>query len=175
MFINLRLMKRRILLSIVVCVCFLAVGSTAFGQKAHPKTPKAKAAPSFDAKLAARVGADELGMRNFVLCILKTGPNDAQIVDEKKRGEIFAGHFANMKRLAAEGKLLVAGPFGKNDRGYRGIFVLNVTTAEEAQALVETDPVVSSGIMTPELTPLYASAALLLVNDLHSKIAKKNL
>ncbi|MBX3299255.1 MAG: hypothetical protein KF736_07300 [Acidobacteria bacterium] len=168
-------MKRRILLSIVVCVCFLAVGSTAFGQKAHPKTPKAKAAPSFDAKLAARVGADELGMRNFVLCILKTGPNDAQIVDEKKRGEIFAGHFANMKRLAAEGKLLVAGPFGKNDRGYRGIFVLNVTTAEEAQALVETDPVVSSGIMTPELTPLYASAALLLVNDLHSKIAKKNL
>ena len=32
---------------------------------------------AFDAELAKRVGADERGMRQYVLCILKTGPKDA--------------------------------------------------------------------------------------------------
>lgn len=50
------------------------------------------------------------------LCILKAGPKDAEIKGIERK-EIFAGHFANIERLAGEGKLAVAGPFGKNDKG----------------------------------------------------------
>jgi hypothetical protein len=39
----------------------------------------AQAAPIYDARLATQLGADERGMKMYVLCILKTGPNDAKI------------------------------------------------------------------------------------------------
>ena len=127
----------------------------------------------YDAELAKKVGADDYGMKSYVFCILKTGPKDAEIKEKGERDKIFAGHMANMDRLAKEGKLALAGPFGKNDRAYRGIFIFNVATVEEAQKLVETDPVIESGMMIAELTPWYGSAASMLINDLHGTVAKK--
>lgn len=138
------------------------------------QTPEKPANSTFDADLATRVGADEYGMKNYVFCILKTGPKDAEITDKKQREEIFAGHMANMGRLAGEGKLALAGPFSKNDRQYRGIFIFAVATVEEAQKLVGTDPVIKSGMMVAELTPWYGSAATMLVNENHKRIAKKS-
>ena len=80
------------------------------------------AAPSaYDESLARSVGADEHGMRSYVLVVLKTGPNKVPAGPE--RDEMFRGHFANMKRLAAEGKLALAGPFDGAD-GWRGLFDL---------------------------------------------------
>ncbi len=128
----------------------------------------------FDAEMAKKTGADDYGMKNFVFCILKTGPKDAEIKDKAKRDEIFAGHMTNITRLAADGKLALAGPFGKNDRTYRGLFIFNVATVEEAQKLVETDPVIKSGMMIAELTPWYGSAATVLINENHKKIQKKS-
>ena len=129
--------------------------------------------PKFDAKLAKKLGADELGMKMYVLCILKTGPKDAEIKG-KERDEIFAGHFANIGRLADEGKLTIAGPFEKNDKGYRGLFIFNVATVEEAQKLVETDPAFKAGVFIADMTPWYCSAALMQVNETHKKIAAKS-
>lgn len=126
---------------------------------------------AFDAKLAERLGADERGMKTYVLCILKTGPNDATVQGEERK-KIFAGHFANISRLAEEGKLAVAGPFGKNDRSYRGLYIFNVPTVEEAEKLVMLDPAVEAGVFVPELTPWYGSAAMMLVNETHRKIEK---
>lgn len=131
-------------------------------------------APEYDAELAKRVGADDYGMKSYVFCILKTGPKDAEIKEKRTRDEIFTGHMANMGRLAKEGKLVLAGPFGKNERAYRGIFILNVKTVEEAQKLVETDPVIKSGMMIAELTPWYGSAATDLINENHKRVAKTN-
>ncbi len=128
----------------------------------------------FDAELAKKLGADEYGMKSYVFCILKTGPKDAEIKDKKKRNEIFAGHMANIERLADEGKLAVAGPFSKNDRNYRGLFILNVATVDEAQKLVETDPTVKAGVLIAELTPWYGSASLMATPEIHKKIAKKS-
>ena len=115
--------------------------------------------PAFDAELAKKLGADERGMRMFVLCILKTGPKDGEIKGEE-RNQIFAGHFANIGRLADEGKLAVAGPFGKNDKSYRGLYIFNVATIEEAEKLVQLDPAVKAGVFVPDLTPWYGSAAM---------------
>lgn len=126
---------------------------------------------SYDADLAKRLGADERGMKMYVLCILKTGPKDAEIQGDARK-EIFAGHFANIGKLADEGKLAVAGPFGKNDRAYRGLYIFNVATIEEAEKLVMRDPAVKAGVFVPELTPWYGTAAMMVVSDTHKKIEK---
>ncbi|HKR64592.1 MAG TPA: YciI family protein [Thermoanaerobaculia bacterium] len=126
---------------------------------------------AYDAELAKKLGADERGMKSYVLCILKTGPKDAEIKG-KPREEIFAGHFANIGRLADEGKLVVAGPFGKNDRAYRGLYIFNVATVEEAEKLVVLDPAVKAGVFVYELTPWYGSAAMMVVGETHKKIEK---
>ena len=127
--------------------------------------------PSYDAELAKKLGADHRGMKTFVLCILKTGPKDAEIQGDQRK-EVFAGHFANIGRLADEGKLAVAGPFGKNDRSYRGLYVFNVNTIEDAEALVNLDPAVKAGVFVPELTLWYGSAAMMIVPETHKRIEK---
>lgn len=126
----------------------------------------------FDTDLAKRLGADERGMKNYVLCILKTGPKDAEIKGDERKA-IFEGHFANIQRLADEGKLSVAGPFGKNEKSWRGLYIFNVPTIEEAEKLVMLDPAVKAGIFVPELTPWYGTAAMMLVPEEHNRIAKK--
>ena len=129
--------------------------------------------PNFDAALARKVGADKMGMRPYVLAILKTGPKDAAITgDERKK--MFEGHFANINRLAAEGKLAVAGPFGKNDKIFRGLYIFTVATIEEATALVNTDPVVKSGMMVFDLVPWHGSAGLMEVNRIHNVVSEDN-
>lgn len=130
-------------------------------------------APAYDAELAQRLGADDYGMKKYVLVLLKTGPNDAEFKDQA-RADIFAGHMKNIGRLADEGKLAVAGPFLKNEQGMRGLFILNVETVEEARLLADTDPAVSAGILVAELTPWYGSASLLATPEIHKSIAKQN-
>ena len=127
--------------------------------------------PAYDAELAKKLGADERGMKMYVLCILKSGPKDAEIKGDQRK-EIFAGHFANIGRLADEGKLAVAGPFGKNDRSWRGLYIFNVATVEEAEKLVTLDPAVKAGVFVYELTPWYGTAAMMVINETHKKLEK---
>ncbi len=110
-------------------------------------------------------------MKNYVFVILKTGPRDAEFKG-KERDTIFTGQMANIGRLAEDGKLAVAGPFGKNDKGFRGLFIFNVARVEEAQKLVETDPAVKSGILIADMTPWYGSASLMATPEIHKKISR---
>ena len=125
--------------------------------------------PAYDPELAAKVGADERGMRKYVLVVLKTGPTG--VPDGPARQEMFKGHFANMERLAGEGKLVQAGPLDGVD-GWRGIFVFAVDDIDKAKELVATDPVIQSGEMIAEYHEYYGSAALMLMNELHAKLGK---
>ena len=127
-----------------------------------------KSTSAADPALAKQLGADERGMRTYVLVILKTGPHRAP--DGPARDEMFKGHFANITRLASAGKLVLAGPFGEKT-DWRGMFVFAVDTQEEAERLVSTDPVIKNGEMVAEYHLLYASAALMAVNEIHRKIA----
>jgi len=133
-----------------------------------------KPAVTYDAALAQELGADDYGMRSYVVVILRTGPNDDTVTDEAKRTEIFRGHFNNMRSLAEDNQLVLAGPFGDPSDIRRGLYIFNVKTVEEAQKLVMTDPAVRAGIFTPEFSPYYGSAALMQVNSVHKRIAKSN-
>jgi uncharacterized protein YciI len=137
-----------------------------------PQAPAASPTPNpdYDPALAQRLGADAQGMKMYVLVLLKAGPKSDLPKEENDRA--FAGHFANMKRLAELGKLSVAGPLGRNDR-YRGIFIFNVPSVAEAETLLATDPAVAAGALAGELYPLYGSAALQEVVPIHKRLMKE--
>ena len=143
-------------------ILFILSGLNTFAQSENP---------NYDKALAESLGADDYGMKQYVFCILKTGP--AKIEDKAKINELFRGHMDNIGRLAKEGRLVVAGPLGKNDKNYRGLFIFNVKTIEEAQALLATDPAVSAGLLEGELYEWYGSAALPEYLKAHEKIEKQ--
>jgi uncharacterized protein len=114
--------------------------------------------PDYDSTLAQKLGADDYGMKSYVLAILKTGSNTT--TDKAFIDSCFRGHMNNISRLVDEGKLIVAGPLGKNENTYRGIFIFNVPTIKEAEELVLTDPAINSKLLDVELYGWYGSAAL---------------
>lgn len=130
-----------------------------------------KPASHYDAELAKSLGADERGMRSYVLVVLKTGP--VQVPSGEKRTEMFAGHMANIQRLADEEKLVFAGPLDGVD-GWRGIFILATPDIATAKTHVDTDPVIINGEMVAEYHVLYGSAGLMLINEISRKISKES-
>lgn len=117
-----------------------------------------KTNPNYDAELAKELGADDYGMKSYVFVMLKTGPNNTS--DQTFIDSCFAGHMSNMKTMTEAGHLIVAGPMGKNKMSYRGIFILDVETLEEARVILETDPAIKSKLLEAELYEWYGSAAL---------------
>ena len=97
----------------------------------------------------------EPNIKQFWMVILKTGPQDKVITDSVQRSNIFKGHFSNMEKLHKEGILKVAGPFGKNDFTWRGLFILDCASREEAEKHVKTDPSVAAGVFIYDIGPWY--------------------
>ncbi|NHA06777.1 hypothetical protein G7092_23440 [Mucilaginibacter sp. HC2] len=152
-------MKKLILLIAIITCCI-----SCFAQN----TTK----PIYDAALAKKLGADQYGMKKYVLAFLKEGPT--QLKDSAARMQLQMAHLKNIGRLAAEGKLVMAGPF-LDDQPIRGIFIFNVETLEEAKKLTETDPAIKAGTLIMELHPFYCSAALMEVVNIHSKLQSKSI
>jgi uncharacterized protein YciI len=152
-------MMNRLFLLILLCVFSLS----AMAQSENPKYNKA---------MAESLGADDYGMKMYVFVILKTGPVSA---DKAATDSLFRGHMKNIGRLVDSGKLLVAGPMKKNDKNYRGIFILNAASLEEASALLETDPAVKAKLLDTELYQWYGSAALAKYLEYHEMVGKKKM
>ena len=125
---------------------------------------------TYDAALAARLKADDNGMKTYVMALLKAGPNRNRPREEAQK--LQAAHRANINRLAAAGKLVLAGPFA-DDGELRGVYVFDVATVAEAEALTKTDPAIQAGQLVMELHPWYATAGLMTIPELHSRIEKK--
>ncbi len=115
--------------------------------------------PNYDKELAEKLGADDYGMKSYIFVILKTGSNTTE--DQELITESFKGHMENMGRLVEESKLIVAGPMGKNENNYRGIFILdNLENIDEAKELLKTDPAIKNGLLDYDIFNWYGSAAL---------------
>jgi uncharacterized protein YciI len=131
---------------------------------------EAQTAARYDSVLAQRAGADRIGMKVYVLALLKAGPHRNQ--DSLEAVRLQAAHMANINRMAAEGSLVLAGPF-LEDGDLRGIYVFDVRTLEEARALTETDPAVKAGRLAMELHLWYGSAALMEVPRIHNTLQRR--
>ncbi|RDC55572.1 hypothetical protein DU508_14925 [Pedobacter chinensis] len=149
---------------ILLVVCFITAVLNTYSQEKKTKIP-------YDEALAKKLEADEYGMKMYVLVILKTGSNTTE--SKTKTDSLFAGHMANMGKMIEMNKLVIAGPMGKNDKNYRGIFILNTKSIEEAKQLLESDPAVKAKVLDAELYNWYGSAALAEYLPFHDKVQKK--
>lgn len=137
---------------------FVCISLVVFGQSEATRDT-GNANPNYDLALAKKLGGDDYGMKDYFFVILKTGSNTT--ASKELVGESFRGHMENIDRLVKEGRLVVAGPFAKNDLKYRGIFILTgVPSLEEAKKLLHSDPAISNGLLDYEILTWYGSAAL---------------
>ena len=148
----------------VLFILFIAIlaGIPSFSQSDNPK---------YDKAMADSLGGDDYGMKKYVLVILKTGSRietQKTIVDS-----LFRGHMENINRLVNSGKLVIAGPLVKNEKNYRGIFILNVPSIEEARKLIDLDPAIREKLLDVEMFQWYGSAAISEYLKAHEKIEKK--
>jgi len=153
---------------IFVALIFFITSLNSFSQE----TNTLKLENPYDSAYAAKLGADDYGMKQYVMAFLKSGKT--KLEDKSEAGRLQMEHLKNIIRLANEGKLLIAGPF-MDDQEIRGIYIFDVKTVEEAEELTSTDPAIKAGVLEMELHPWYGSAALMEVNSIHKKLQKKSI
>jgi len=93
-------------------------------------------------------------IRKYWFVLLKTGPNRNQ--DSVTAVALQKAHIANIERLYHEGVIKVAGPFGEKG-DWRGIFIMDVPTKEEAEKLLQTDPMIAVGRLAYEIKLWYTA------------------
>jgi uncharacterized protein YciI len=119
---------RRIVFSPVLVLSLLVVAGSAFGQ-AHSQAD-AKAAQYF-----------------FVLL---TRPSNAPQLSKEAGEKLQEEHMTNIRKMAAEHKLVIAGPF-MDDTVLRGIFVFQADSAPQVQEWADSDPAVKAGRLSAEV------------------------
>ncbi|MEA5611804.1 YciI family protein [Nodularia spumigena] len=85
-------------------------------------------------------------VRDYVFVFIRTGPLRTPTPEQSQ--EAMQGHFANMGRLADEGKLLIAGPYAdpRPTPDHRGLFVMDETEVALGLELANTDPAAVMGV-----------------------------
>jgi uncharacterized protein len=91
-------------------------------------------------------------MRQYWFVMLMKGPERSQ--DSVTAAKLQEGHMNNINKMHVDGKLKVAGPFG-DDGNWRGIFILDCETKEEAVKLLAQDPAIAAGRLIYEIHPWY--------------------
>jgi uncharacterized protein len=134
-------------IAIALGLCFNL--NTQAQSKAKPAAKKAPAATALEAP-KKQGELDMSQMKTYYMALLKKGPY--QPTDTAEVNSIQRGHMAHIQQMAAAGKLVMAGPFLDNGE-LRGIFIFDVASMEEAQALTEADPAVKAGKLIMELHP----------------------
>jgi len=118
-----------------------------------------------------RYGADQYGMKQYVMAFLTRGPN-SKTLSKQRLSELQGQHMANIDKMATAKQLVLAGPFLDNGE-LRGIYIFNTKSVEQAKLWTETDPAIKAGSLQLELKPWYGSAALMAVNDIHNEISQQ--
>jgi len=149
-------MRVLLLASIPLAACASTTPAAPAASAPHaPQTTTASAAPTAP---PARADAAEAG---YTLVLLRSGPKSGTLPAEEN-GHAFEGHFANMGRMAREGQLVLAGPYGdfRHASDLRGIFVLATGDRARAEAWAGTDPTTQAGVFVQEFHDLATAAAL---------------
>lgn len=89
-----------------------------------------------------------ISQEKYVYVFLNTNPDKAEL-PKSAVDSLQEGHMANIQKLVAENKLLVAGPFD----GGGGIFIMNTPSTKEAEEWISTDPAIAANRYRIELLP----------------------
>ena len=98
---------------------------------------------------------------SYVMAFLVSGPKVKEKSPEERQ-TVQAAHMANIGKLVAEGKMVIAGPFGQPspDASMRGIFVFDTGDLAKAREWTETDPAVQAGVLGMELARIHTETQL---------------
>ncbi|WP_324719662.1 YciI family protein [Salinimicrobium sp. HB62] len=99
-------------------------------------------------------GGEQYLMQQYYIVFLKRGENRDQ--DSTVAAQLQQQHMAHLSRMASEGYMSLAGPFG-DDGVIRGIAVYNTPTLEMADSLARLDPAVQAGRLEVEIHPWWAA------------------
>lgn len=93
-------------------------------------------------------------MKQYFFCFYIRGEKTNQ--DSLTLAKLQEGHMAHINKMADEGVICLAGPFGDNTEK-RGILLFDVATKEEAEEWVKKDPMVIEGRLTYEIHPWWGA------------------
>lgn len=99
-------------------------------------------------------------LAEYTFVQLLTGSHTPASQEESQA--VFGGHMANIQRLAHEGVLVLAGPYGavKSEPSLRGVFVLATGDRAMAQQLAESDPAFQAKVFRFEFAAMATTADL---------------
>lgn len=88
------------------------------------------------------------------LCIKKPYKENFAATMTEEDARIMRIHFAYLQDLHKQGKLILAGPV---TTGEFGVSIFEAESEEEARSIMNNDPAVLNGVMTPTLYPYRVS------------------
>ena len=93
-------------------------------------------------------------MKQYWLVLLFSGGVRSQ--DTATAARIQKAHINNIERLAAQGKIIMAGPMGDNTN-LRGIFVMDGKDSTEIASHIKTDSAIITGRLRFEIHPWWTA------------------
>ncbi|MCH8823638.1 MAG: hypothetical protein IH984_09040 [Planctomycetes bacterium] len=104
---------------------------------------------------------DPPSMCQYFVALLYSGPS--RDGDDAEVQQIQAAHRSRIKELIASGEMVVAGPFDGGE--LRGMFIYDVASMEQAQALADSDPAIQAGRLRAEIHTWWGSTSLREMKD----------
>lgn len=143
---------------LVVVVAGLLVAGAAVAAVPEVVSPALSPTP-----VKSKRAKDERGMRIYYMGFLTRGPAWSPERTEAS-AKLQEAHLANIRKLAEDGRLLIAGPFAYDpkeaDQSLRGIFIFDTETQAEAEELAKSDPAVKAGTLAIRIVPWYGPYGL---------------
>lgn len=93
-------------------------------------------------------------MKQYWLVLLYSG--DVRSQDSITAAKIQKAHMSNIERLAAEGKIIMAGPMGDNG-SLRGIFIMDGKDSTEIANHIKVDSAIVTGRLRFEIHPWWTA------------------
>jgi uncharacterized protein YciI len=110
---------------------------------------------------ASLASSAKMEFDKYQLIILRTAPG-AKALAKAEHEALMEGHLGHFRKMAGEGKLVVAGPFGdQDDKTAEGLCLYRVGSVPEARALAEADPAVKAGQLRVEAMTWYTEKGAL--------------
>jgi uncharacterized protein len=82
---------------------------------------------------------------------------DGPALDSLTAATLQAAHLAHQDAQGKRGLIVMAGPFGKNESGWRGLLLYDCDTREEVEEQLLKDPFVKAGRLKYEVHPWWGA------------------
>ncbi len=92
-------------------------------------------------------------MSQFLYRIQPTRPGMLIEGPTERESDLVSQHFEYLKRLTAEGVMIIAGRTQTADSRTFGIAIFNAEDEAAAQQIVDNDPAIANGVFSAELFP----------------------